>query len=357
MINDDVILIVGGRKYGGWKEIEVVRSIETLANGFSLTAAAKEDGSGADFQFRAGAACSIAIGTEKLFDGWVEQVKPEYSDTGHSITVSGRDRTGDLVDCSAVHKTGSWRNARIEAIAAELAQPFGINVSATADTGAPLAKFALQQGETVFAAIERMLRYRGLLAVSTVEGNVEIISPKKDGVDFAIDPAWLKEAQATHDTSERFSQYIVKGQASGSDNNHGAAVSKVRAEATDPAVSRYRPMLVIGEEQSSIDALGKRANWEAVTRSAKAQGATLTMAGWRTGKQLYAPNRIALLRDARLFIDSPMLLSSVTFLKGQVGTVSKIELAPPEAFGQLPVPEERIASRVKAKAKAKGQKR
>jgi prophage tail gpP-like protein len=346
--NDDAILSVGGRNYGGWKEIEVVRSLDSLASAFSLTAAAREDGSGADFQFQAGAACTISIGGLLLITGWVDQVVPDYDDASHSVTISGRSRAADLIDCAAVATPGSWQNARIEAIAEELAKPFGIAVTVRADTGPPLKKFALQQGESVQQAIERMLRYRGLLMTSTPAGDVEIFAPKQSGIDFALDPGRIKRGQATHDVSNRFSDYIVKGQSSGDDETNGAAASKLRAEATDPAVKRYRPTIIIGEEQSTVDALNARAKWEASVRAAQSQGAIYDLAGWYAdGGRLFVPDMLCTVGDPRLFIDSPMLVSEVNHRKGGAGTVTQLTLVPPEAFSQLPIPEEREASRLK----------
>lgn len=347
-MKDDLILSIGGRKYGGWLEIELEQSIETLCSSFRVIAAAKEDGKLAEFQFRAGAAVTVSIGGETMMTGWADMVQPSYDKDGRTITISGRDRACDLFDCSAVHATGSWQNARIEDIAAELAKPFGITVTAKADTGDRLKRFALQQGETVHAAIERMLRFRGLLAVSTPDGQIAIIAAKQSGIDFRLNPARLESADATFDVSERFAKYIVKGQASGDDEANGAAVSKVRAEAVDPAVERPRTLVIVAEEQSTTAALEKRAQWEATTRAAKSQNATVKMAGWRDeGGALYQANRIAQLTDPRLFIDSPMLVTGVTFMKSKDGSETLLTLAPPEAWSQLPIPEEREAAQIK----------
>src|SRR3546814_10159749 len=83
-------------------------------------------------------------------------------------------------------------------------------------------------------------------------------------------------ADGGHVLSERFSQYVLKGQASGDDEVNGRAASAPSAEAKDPAVTRYRPMLIIGEDQSDIASLKKRAEWEATTRAGRAQQARVT---------------------------------------------------------------------------------
>lgn len=344
---DLVSLALGGRMYGGWTNVSIERSIDQMIGTFSLGAAARGDGKDDDFQFKAGEACTISIDGALIMTGWVDQVGPGFDQSSHRIGVSGSDGACDLVDCSAVHKPGSWRNVSIEAIAAELAKPFGITITAKADTGARIKSFALQQGETVQQALERLLRYRGLLAVSTTAGQIEIIAPKTGAPDWTLAGEALLAAEATHDVSERFSDYIVKGQASGDDQAHGKAVAAVKAEANDPAVKRYRPLIIIGEEQSDIASLKTRAAWEATTRAGRSQSARLTMQGWhaRDGR-LWEPNRIISVSERALFIDGPMLITGVSYQKSEAGTVAILSVSPPEAWTQLAIPPKAEVSRI-----------
>ena len=84
-----------------------------------------------------------------------------YDRGAHTIAVRGRDATGDLVDCSAASKPGEWKDARLEEIASALCEPFGIRVTREVDTGAPFARFRIEEGESVFEAIERGLPVPG----------------------------------------------------------------------------------------------------------------------------------------------------------------------------------------------------
>jgi prophage tail gpP-like protein len=343
-----ISLSIDGHDWTGWKDVEISTGIDTLTGSFSLSTAARADGKDADYQFKAGSPASVAIDGQTIITGWIDRVDPGYDAQSHGIALSGRDRSCDLADCSAIHSPGSWRGARIETIAAELAKPFGIKVSVKASTGAPIGRFAVQQGESVHDAIERLLRYRGLLMVTTATGDVEIITPATGAPEFAIDLARVLSGGASHDATERFSDYILKGQGSGDDATHGKAASGPSAKAKDPAVMRYRPIIIIGEEQSNAASLDKRAKWEAVTRAAKAQRLTYNVQGfYAQSGQLWHPNRLISVRDDRLFADSPMLIERVTFKKGDAGSTTELALVPPEAWSQMAVPEEREAGRVK----------
>lgn len=348
MADQRATLTIGGKVYDGWTSQSVTRSIETLCGGFELEIAAREFTGAPRWPLRTGEACTIQLDGETVITGHIDAFNPQYDAEGYSIGVSGRDRSADLVDCSAVAKPGSWTQRSIEAIAAELAKPFGITVTARVDTGARVKRFALQQGETVYAAIDRLARYRGLLPVTDAEGNVELIRPGTGAiVAELVEGVNILGGAATHDAKERFSDYIVKGQASGDDRANGKAVTAVKAEARDPAIGRYRPMLIVGEEQSTIAELRKRAAWEATTRAGRSQSAPIAVPGWRMPSgALWRPNVRVTVSSPFLQIEGVMLVSEVSQKKDERGSVTELTVTPPEAFSLLPVPEDADASAV-----------
>ncbi len=350
MADPRATITIGGKRYDGWKTVGVIRSIETMTGSFEFSIAAKEFTSAPRWPLRTGEACTIQLDGETVISGYIDGFAPQYDADGYSITITGRDRSADLVDCSAIAKPGSWQNVSIEAIAAELAKPFGITVTARVDTGAKVKRFALQQGETVHAAIDRLARYRGLLPVTDAEGNVELIRPGTGGiVAELVEGVNIGGGGAMHDAKERFSDYIVKGQASGSDRASGKAVAAVKAETRDPAIARYRPMLIIGEEQSTIAELRNRAAWEATTRAGRSQSATIWVPGWHlpSGK-LWTPNVRVAVRSPFLQLDGIMLVSEVRAAKDDRGSVTDLTVTPVEAFSLLPVNEKADASAVAA---------
>ncbi|WP_448660294.1 phage baseplate assembly protein [Sphingomonas sp. CJ99] len=335
---EPVALAIGGRLFGGWTSVSITRSIAQITGTFSLTVAQKAAAVDAVFPIDAGAACQVRIGDEVVIDGHVDRVDPSGSPTANEAQVTGRDRTADLADCSAVHRPGSWSNSRIEQIAAELAQPFGIEVRAEASTGAPIRAFALQQGETVQAAIERLLRFRGLLMVAD-QGGLAIVEPSSAApIATLAYGEQIESWSAFHSQAERYSDYLVKGQARGSDDRNGRTVSQLKGEARDPAVRRYRPLLLIAEDQSDPATIAARARFEAGVRAGRGAGCQVTVPGWRprVGEPLWRPNTRVRLRHAPAkFPDALMLIESVTFEKGANGTVAQLALVPPEAWTQL----------------------
>ena len=58
-----------------------------------------------------------------------------------------------------------------------LVQPYGISVAVETDIGAPFRKFRIDEGETVFEAVERACRFRAVLPLSDGAGNLILGSP------------------------------------------------------------------------------------------------------------------------------------------------------------------------------------
>lgn len=336
-----VELHVDGVAYSGWTSVEIERGIDQMAGSFSLRLASRERTDVPDWQIRDGAECRVMLAGKPLITGYVDSFDRFLAPDDRGIEVRGRDRTADLVDCSAIHTPGSWAGRKLEQIAAELAGPFGITVEA-GDTGAPFRKFALQQGETVFAAIERMCRYRGLVAWSAGDGVLRIGNPDQGtSIGKLVEGENVIAATGTRDVSERYSDYIVKGQASGSDERSGAAVAQVRGDARDAAITRYRPMLIIGEEQADRASLQRRAAWEAAVRSGRGAPAQITIAGWLNAAG--EPFQHGMRADCDVpsaGIKGQLLIERLRFSRdSDGGTTATFDLVPPEAWSQLAEPE------------------
>lgn len=339
LLAEEVELAIGGKLYSGWTDVVIERSLDTISGAFNLSVAWKGDAAGAELVIVAGDRCQLRVGGEDVIDGWVDRVMPSASAEDHKIAIAGRDRTADLADCAAIAKPGSWRKTRLEEIAAALTKPYGIKVSAKVSTGAPIAKFALQQGETVHAALERLARFRGLLLVAAPGGDLEITEPTKNAPIAALE--WGKNIKAvfgTYDDSQRFSDYIVKGQSSGDDSKHGKTVAQIRGEAKDAGVRRYRPTLIIAEDQSDGASAKKRAAWEAGVRAGRAQSIEIDVLGWRVAKggALWRPNvRVRVKCAPAMVADQVMLVAAVRLSKGEQGTVATLTCNPREAWTPL----------------------
>jgi prophage tail gpP-like protein len=331
-------LKVNGDYYGGWESVNIERGIEQIAGTFELSVTDRwnTDQGQQAFGLQPGQACEVLVDGQTVITGYTDSVNPSYDARSHSITVSGRDKTADLVDCSAIYKSGQWSNKKIEQIAADLVAPFGIQVIVAADTGAALPIFAIQEGASVFEELERAAKMRALLLMSDGLGNLLLTR-----AGTVKSPTGLTEgeniltANGKFDWKDRFSDYIVKGQSKGDDDNYGETVAHRAASVKDAGINRYRPLIVIAEDQDGNATLRQRAEWERNVRSGRGARATITVQGWTVNGQLWQPNTLTWLRSPRLSADRQMLIVSVGFSLDESGTVTTLELANPHAFDMI----------------------
>lgn len=332
----DIKLNVNGQIYGGWKEASVTRSIDALAGSFDLSVLDKWEANGFPWQIVPGDSCVLEIDGQPLITGYVDIASPSYTADSHAIRISGRDKTCDLVDCSAVVKSYELRNVRLEDIAAQLATPFGLRVITEVDTGAKFTAFAIQPGETCYEAIMRAARMRGMAVTTNGSGDLVISDiGTKRAADNLIEGKNIKEASAAYDFTNRFSEYIVKGQARPSEDGDEPARPAVQSVASDDAIRRYRPKVLTAETETSEGTAGNRAEFEASLRAGKSTKISVTVQGWTMSDgELWPLNALVTLQSPMLHaFDVELLITQVEFaVSDSAGTVTRLELMKPGTY-------------------------
>lgn len=345
----DILLYVNGRVYGGWKEARVTRSINALSGSFSLSVMDRWEVNAQPWQIMPGDECVVKINGQPLITGYVDAASPSYDANGHGIDISGRDKTCDLVDCSAVVSSYELRSVKLEDIAAALAKPFGLKVLTQADTGARFESFAIQPGETCFEAIERAARQRFMAVTTNGAGDVVIANiGTTRAADSLVEGRNIKEASAAYDFKDRFSEYIVKGQAAAREDGDEPPKNAVQATMRDDGIRRYRPKVLTAEMQSSDGSAADRAELEAATRAGKSTKIDVTVQGWTMSNgELWPLNALVTLQSPLLLADDvELLITQIEFsVSDSSGTLTRLELMKPGTY---------LLGRDKGKKKKKG---
>ncbi len=342
---DLVELSVDGQNHGGWTTISITRSIETIAGTFHLGLSDRWPGSAGLHPIGPGSACTLSIGGEVIITGYVDDGVPSFDPSSHVISVSGRDATGDLVDCSATNEPGEWKNRNLTQITQALCKPFEITVSAAVNVGKPFTSFRIEEGETVFEAIERACRMRAVLPVSDGKGGL-ILTRASEAVRTTTgltsgENGNVLSGGGKFSMKDRYSTIIVKGQQAGTDYTSPTDNAEPFATATDPNVPRYRPLIVLAEDQGDAETFKQRALWEASVRRARGLQATIPVQGWRTADgSLWQPKTLIDTIIPELGINAEMLITSVNFTLSKQGSLSSLGLAPPKAFELIEIAEE-----------------
>jgi len=355
----EITLTVDGKRYAGWIDVSVDRSLDRFAHSFKLTYTDRWTDVQEPWPIRVGAACQVCFGNHILVTGFVDVATFTVDAKAWKLTAAGRSKTGDLVDCSAIHKTGAWENKIAKEIASDLLAPFGLQLEMQTPDNEKLPRFAIMEGESVHDALDRLVKNRGFLCHTFADGNVGMLQLASFvgvvgtlPVDEAIDREYSEDIQ------DRFSEYRLRSQTHG-DNDKGDPVTVTRkVDGTkDPEVKRYRPLVIVADSASDRKQLERRAKWERNVRAGRAIRVSYTMPGVLDERGFpFTPGDHHRVRDDALGVDEELLLVSATVDVSERELTTKIELTRPQAFSLLEWPDE-ILNPVTKRGRPKAKRR
>ena len=287
----------------------------------------------------AGIALEPQGGGTLLLTGHVEQRLPRLSGTEKELSISGRSKTGDVVDSAHGHKTGELRSKTAKDGIGEITKEF--NVSVESDVAhQPRDVFRLRPGETVFRAAERWARAEGFTIGDTAEGNIKLAkgaSKRHAGAirDGAGVLPVLIDASAKFDDSKRFSSVKVKAQAP---DGYGADKLEIEDEAKDEGVARLRRKVIVPPEEIKKKDARTRAKWHRDRAAGKGTTCEVRVKGWRDqAGTIWTPGWLVAVEIADLGLLQDMLVQKVSLEQSgsdsDDGTVASLSLVDPRAFG------------------------
>lgn len=352
--SDVATLVVEGRQFGGWTNVEVSRSLGEAAATFGFGMTARWPSEPNPARVRPGQSCQVWLGQDLVVNGYIDAVAPSYSDTGHTIQVTGRSATGQLVDCSCVDVGPQFRRMPVSAIASALTLPYDVPILMDVADATLIDRFVLEPEESVFEAIARLAGQRGLLITDTPEGWLlltragssrstgalvcEAARSALDGVIGLRRRGNILAASASFDITERYSEYRCRGQSVGSPLINGLAASQPEGVETDDGLTLRRVLKLRAEGNADPASCQKRATWEAAVRAGKSVAYDCTVQGWRQTLDgpLWKVNELVPVDDKIISIDVDLLVVSCSYVLDDGGTRCSMKLAPPD--GYLPEP-------------------
>ena len=336
----DVRLSIGGARYGGWTALRLSRGVEQVAGSFQLTVTERFDGLSQPRPIRPGQQAAVSIDGQTVIQGWIDVVAPNYDAQTHTLTVSGRDATGDLVDCAAIYKSGAWHGRTLAQIATDLTGPFKVPVIVRTDVGAAFADWRIEPGETVIDNLDRAARYRGVLLLSDGLGHLVIAQPGTGRAPAALVLGKnILQARGQSSLQQRFAEYIVKAQQAGNDELFGPSAAAPSGSAMDTAIGRYRPTVIMAEDQASSAGCKDRAQWQRTVAAARGQQIVYTVNGWKAAGALWQPNTLVDVNDAFLGIDETRLISQVDFTLDEQGERTELTVVGRHAYDPIKIPQ------------------
>lgn len=347
----EVSLVVDGKDYSGWNQVSLRFSVEELCPSFSVGYTERLDDASEPIEIVEGDEVEVFVDGELVLTGYVDDVSEDYDSAApsHTLSIAGRAKTGDLIDCSYPGK-GVIRKKKFRQIAATLCEPFGIGVSFDTLTMGeaealdelltkPIPKFVVEYGETPFEALTRLARSRGLFLATSAGGDLVFARSQTLPLNAIIRQGENVKRGGYHGSfRDRYSDYVWRSQTAGDDNWNGKNAAHIKHEITDGAITRTRVLALRPEHGIPKDELERRATWERNTRAAKSQRLSYTVNGWSHLSGLWQPNTLPMVIDDVLGVSNTYLISTVELTIDASGEIANLELVGPGAYDVLEAP-------------------
>lgn len=343
MSNNNVTLVVAGREYGGWKSVSIQAGIERSCRSFALDITRSwPNAPQLQRLVQPFDSCQVFIGDNLVLTGDIDATPISYDAATVSVAVNGRSKTARLVDCSAANDPGQWSGLPVERIAQALASPYSVRVLADVSTGGVVVDHQIQQGETAFESIDRLLQIRQLLATDTADGDLLITqaSERHSGASLVLGEGGnILSGDAGLDFKDVFSSYTSKGQRSSTETDDDAdpllpdALRDASATTADSRVPYNRQLIIKQSGQVDQASCADRVRYERDYRRAKALATTYTVQGWRRPSgELWVPNELVKIHDSIIGIDADWLITEVEYKISSAGTLCTLQVATRAGF-------------------------
>jgi prophage tail gpP-like protein len=357
-------LHVDGTAYSGWLAASVTRAIDQAADTFACTVTEGWSGAKQKWPIRPGQKCEIHLDGVLAMTGYIDSYEPSYDAESHTVSISGRSAAADIIDGSA--PVGQLKNMTVGQIAEVMAKPFGIRVDSANAPPTIIEDVQVNPGETIHELLDRLAQtvpaVRAVLLGSAPDGSLSFIrvggggsasTPLQQGVNI-----W--KASAILNDAERYSSVTVLAQHSNADDRSdeeaeveipdegeepatapvgggpaGVTTTAVTATVKDPAVKRYRPLIITGDSELDQAGAQRQAEIEVRRRTAQATKCTAQVVGWHQSgpdSPLWGPNLLVDVDSPFLGIKRQMVISSCTYEISEAGSTCTLELALTGAF-------------------------
>ena len=349
MQTEIITVVVGGQRYDSWVSVNVRGSVKEAARTVKLVVAA-EFGAAAVAQgvqdqtpiaVDAGGARLFPgygagyAGDDLIFTGYVDDKQPDLGPDGPAtITISGRSKGADAIDCSADHTKGDYVGKTLDQIAQDQ-DIFGIGFT-TDTTFEPIDRFRFNPGETLFRGLEIVARDHGVTMAGQPDGGIKFTTaganpPRQPG--YLAESLNIKRGSSSHNSANRHSSVHVHGQ---SYKGAGRQNTAINAEAKDDTVQRTRPVHVLHRGHATDKRVKKHAENRRNREAGGGLTAIITTPGWRdeTGA-LWTPGNKVWVSSPFLDISQDMLIETIDYVQDATdeGTRCVLNLVDPRAHG------------------------
>lgn len=408
-----ITIEIEGWQFDTWESGEVTRDLNDFAGTFSFTFRDSERSLNTFafasfippiYHLRPGANVKIFVCRELVLVGFIENVNVDIDEESSSVAISGKDKAGDLIDCTAAPEgPAEFNNVTLEEAAKRIAEPYGLKVRAEVDTGEVFGRYGIDMAETGLSALEKGARQRQVLLLSDGVGGLVITrtGDRRAPAELKL-PGNVKSSSGNYTHKNRHSKTIVRSQhekASGKrktesmdetanpfslarakSNNGGANLqaggapidprdrqwgkgsatrveqygTSATGEYCDEEIRRYRPKVHLARTKGNKKDCECEAEWRSRSARGQSEEINYTVAGFKANDQLWRVNEMVYVSDSFQMVERDMLISRVSFKEDDSGQITELTVTSPEAFDNKPVKDRRRNKKSKKKKGATG---
>lgn len=344
-----ITLVVDGYALQGFQSVEIQKSMQNGAMSFSMTASAASWSpqamalrNGQQVEIYSSPVDSTGFGGggglgDLIVTGAVDEYNAEYDGDGRTVTLSGRSKGRDAIDCHPIkHQTGLVRNKTLLAAAQEFDE-FGTNWS-TDQQLQPIDTIQRRPEEPLFDTIERYARRGGFMLPAQPDGGIMITraGTKRHSGALVLGQSPVEKMSVKITTTQKRSPVVVRGQ-----RRSGTGSTNLRQEYQDSGDDdgSYRPALIIAEGDHTDQDLQTRAKWERLRMAAYGIRIGATTSCWRDdGGMIWTPGYLMAIENDPEGVDGDFTLSTVTLRQTDgegkgAGTSAEMEFVDPATHG------------------------
>lgn len=341
-------LTVNGTPFTDFVSASVTLALDTLANDFTFTASAVE----LFPPFGVGDKVEVTVNRVKRLTGFIDEVNGSDREGSHTVTYTGRDKTGDFID-SQINQINDIRaddsltlKKIIEIVIADLGQDLTVTDNLEP---APFNKaediLSPEVGQEALDFVTQYARKRQALLTSDADGNFVITqsSPTESGAALqrlqGSDSNNIISQSWTVNGSQRFVTYIHRGQLDPRALNFAgdtdiATIEDQGAEVADTEIRSGRQRVIVESESYSSAQLQDRAKWS--KQVAKARATTFRCVAKGHSKPdggEWEENTLVQINSDVADINRKMLINALTFSQSEgQQTVTSFEFVERNAF-------------------------
>jgi prophage tail gpP-like protein len=342
-------LILNGEKYHNFVQAQVTRDMDDAASSFSFTATT--NGNWRAIPVVEGDIISVDADNTKILTGYVDEYEMSYSGDNHSIKVSGRSLTSDLID-STVGPVPEYKKINLIDLCKEVAADFRTSVISNVDKkDIPDFEDILspETGQTGFEFLESFARKRQVLLTDDENGNLVLTRATDKVSDIAIKSVLgaidnnVISASRKVNTANLYHEYIAQSQMNPINLQEFDTSYDLTSEvgkAFDGTIRQERRYEFYTEETTdftgtpdSIFTLRDRAQWELSIRRARNFTYRCIVFGHSSNGIVWQPNMLHQITDEKANLNGIYLCKKVIYSYGlDTGSITSLDFTTKKAY-------------------------